>query len=437
MESKLLDKAEVKASDDEMAKKYMEKVDQLLLTDSDDEYPDIECVTCSKSFPTVQMFEQHLNSKKHYKMMNKMKSMQKLGPDAPKRKSAEDPLINSDSGEELYCEVCDKEMSGYISYMAHIKGSVHAKNLRQHKLREKVKMMEGFVEDDLLDGEEEDDNLQKPFARCKTCCKTFSGPESYEQHVNGANHKKKLRQLKVIESLKKDEDTENGVGDDESYSKCEVCNKTFSGPVPYKVHLMSSVHFRELQRVKAEKELEEYFERDADGTKLVCKECKKTFSDPLSLKSHLSNNSHGKQKVKDEMFGFVASNPEIVAVKSVQNLSSDEDEETNEKENFQNGHYFLVCKLCHMSFSGPESARDHLESKKHVKVKNEKAERKILKEKLKDKQNGRPAIDSKASEIVDMENSRKDPSTNGEKKGLVPSLKKPETSNVQEDFEFI
>ncbi|KAG8192385.1 hypothetical protein JTE90_029110 [Oedothorax gibbosus] len=377
-----------KTSADEASKKYMEKLDKIILatTDSEEEGSDIECEPCSKIFSSVQVYKQHLNSKKHYKMVSKLKTMAKMGDAATKKKPTYDPNHSADDSgdEQLYCDVCDKEMSGYKNYMAHLNGSIHTKNLKQQKLRDKIKVMKGFDEDAL--DEVEDDTLQKPFARCSTCGTTFYGPESYQQHLKGANHKKKLRQLKIIESLKNDE-TAAGNDMDVTY-RCEACSKSFSGPVPYKMHLMSSVHQKELQRVKTEEELKDLFEKDEDSDKLVCKECKKAFPDAFSFKSHIANNSHGKQKVKDTLFDFVEANPDIVAVKSVQNVSDDEeDDNPNEKENFKNGQYFLVCKLCHASFSGPESARDHLESKKHMKIKIERAQKKALKDKLKGKQN--------------------------------------------------
>ncbi|KAG8179676.1 hypothetical protein JTE90_021273 [Oedothorax gibbosus] len=276
---------------------------------------------------------------------------------------------------------------------------------------------------DALD-EVEDDTIQKPFARCSTCGTTFYGPESYQQHLKGANHKKKLRQLKIIETLKKDETAAGNDMDVKGTYRCEACSKSFSGPVPYKMHLMSSVHQKELQRVKTEEELKYLFEKEEDSDKLVCKECKKAFPDAFSFKSHIANNSHGKQKVKETLFGFVEANPDIVAVKSVQNISDDEEENNlNEKENFRNGHYFLVCKLCHASFSGPESARDHLESKKHMKIKIERAQKKALKDKLKDKQN-----------VKDRESSL---TAYREKNNQAANSKPKGASDIPDDFEMI
>ncbi|KAG8179677.1 hypothetical protein JTE90_021274 [Oedothorax gibbosus] len=58
----------------------MDKLDQILATtDSEEECSDIECEPCSKIFSSVQEYKQHLHSKKHYKMVSKLKTLAKMG----------------------------------------------------------------------------------------------------------------------------------------------------------------------------------------------------------------------------------------------------------------------------------------------------------------------------------------------------------------------
>ncbi|GFS66570.1 uncharacterized protein NPIL_231261 [Nephila pilipes] len=355
------------------------KGDELFFTDSDDDpFPEIECDLCSKQFPSVKMYEQHLNSKKHHQMLTKQRMMRKMK--APGKEDDEE--FEPESTEELQCDVCEKTFSSHIPYVAHIKGSIHAKHLKQKRLKESLKDKPEVLAENETD---EDDLFQKPYARCSMCSKVFYNPSNYQQHMRGAVHKKKVQNQKASDSLKHHPEVE----DDDSL-KCDICNKSFSGPVPYKMHLQCAVHENQIKRNKAMEKVRDFFEEDEENGKMICKECKKPFTDPFALKLHLDSNSHERRSAKEIMVQFVAAHPEIVAMKSIENISSGD--ESDENGSYEKGYYFLVCKLCHVSFSGLENAKDHVQSKKHLKCKRDKKEMKLLKKKLKEEKNGETAI---------------------------------------------
>ncbi|GFY30525.1 uncharacterized protein TNCV_3522881 [Trichonephila clavipes] len=404
------------------------KADELFFTDSDDDpFPEIECDLCSKQFSHVKMYEQHLNSKKHHQMLTKQQMMEKLKI-SEKHDTGE---LESESPEELQCDVCEKTFSSYIPYAAHIKGSVHAKNLKQKKLKESLKDKAEVLAENNAGNEEDDDLLQKPFARCTVCSKVFYDPAAYQLHMRGAAHKKKTQNQKICDSLKRDLPENPDFEDDELFSKCDVCNKSFSGPVPYKIHLKSAVHENQIKRNQAMEKLKDFFEEDPENGKMICKECKKSFTDPFAFKLHLDNNSHERQSAKEMVLKFVTDNPEIVAMKSIENMSSGE--ESDESGGYEKGFYFLVCKICHTSFSGLESAQDHVLSKKHLKTKKDRNEMKQLKKKLSEKKKDVETNGTNGHTEDKSAGTRKSPIVDE-----VDGIKKPKKErHTSEDFELV
>ncbi|KAF8767435.1 zinc finger protein 346-like [Argiope bruennichi] len=384
----LLNKADTPA-----ARKYQELFND---SDDDDSFPEIECDLCSKSFSNIKAYEQHVNSKKHHQMLSKKKLMKKIEP----TEDEEDENVDPESTDELQCDVCEKTFSGYKPFVAHMRGGIHAKNMKKQKLKEFLKdKPEVLAKNDGEAESDDDDLLQKPFARCSVCEKVFYDPASYQKHMVGSTHKKKMTQQKTLDKLKNELRDDPQIEDEEFFTKCDICNKQFSGPVPYKIHLMSAVHENQMKRVRAMEKLKDFFLEDSTTGKMICKECKKMFTDPFAFKQHLDNNSHEKQKVKDKVLEFVAANPEIVAVKSVENITSEEDSE--EKAGYEKGYYFLVCKLCHMSFTGLQSATDHVQSKKHVNARDEKKKIKLLKKRMTEKKNAQQSVNDSAKSAIE------------------------------------
>ncbi|XP_035221335.1 zinc finger protein 346-like [Stegodyphus dumicola] len=356
--------------------------EEYVVSDSDDSNDslEIECDVCDIDFKSVKSYEQHLKSKKHNKMLGK----KKLKENFKKLNELEDNNEHDDENEEeedseYSCDICEKIFNEFSQYRAHMKGQVHSKNLKRLKLKEKLKDMEEFIDSFVKNYEDDDELLEKPFAHCTACQKSFSGPENYHQHLRSAAHEKKRKQQVLLEKLKKDNpDIKSEDNEDDEYF-CEVCDKFFTGLIPYFTHMESAVHKKELKRAKIAEDLKEFYVRDDEDGKFVCKECKKPFSDPVSLKIHLLNKDHEKKKSKSDIMALLSSHPEIILVKS----SEYSDEEGETSENDEEDYDFLICNICHLSFNGVRNAQEHVRSKKHLKVKQQRKELKALKRKLK------------------------------------------------------
>lgn len=376
-------------------------------SDSDDSFGEIDCDICNKTFTNSKSYEQHMNSQKHYKQVVKNKALAKkrevdklLNPDTQENGEAEDT--------EFHCKDCDMTFSGHKPYMEHKHGSVHEKNVKKRVLKEKMKDTPGLsIEEEKY---EEDGFTLKPVAKCTLCNKDFTGIEAFKNHMDSKPHKKKLREQKIADHFKNDKKDHSL--DEDFYTRCEICDKGFSGFQPFYEHMNSLAHEKTEKRIQAIQEIKSLCTEDSTDSKLICKECQKPFTDPAAFKAHIANNSHEKYKIKDKILELVNTHPEIIAGKTIKNEFVDEDE----NEEFQVGNLLMVCKLCHTAFSGPENALDHLKSKKHLKVKEEKEK---IKQYLKNKkakaskqdENTQPA--DKKSEVKKDSSSQNATAVNG------------------------
>ncbi|KFM67879.1 Zinc finger protein 346, partial [Stegodyphus mimosarum] len=355
--------------------------EEYVVSDSDDSNDslEIECDICDMDFTSVKSYEQHLKSKRHNKMLEKKKLKEKF----KKPSELEDNNDHDDDDEEqeeleFSCNICEKMFNEFSQYKAHMKGQVHSKNLKRLKLKEKLKDMEELIGSFVENDDDDDELFEKSFAHCTACQKSFSGPENYYGHLRSAAHEKKRKQQVLLEKLKKDNpDVKSGNNEDDEYF-CEMCDKFFTGLIPYFTHMESAIHRKELKRAKMAEDLKEFYIRDEDG-EFVCKECERSFNDPVLLKIHLIKKDHEKKKIKSDIMALLSNHPEIIPIKPSE--YSDEEGETSENDK---DHYdFLICNICHLSFSGIRNAQEHVKSKKHLKVKQQRKELKALKKKLK------------------------------------------------------
>ncbi|XP_015931256.2 zinc finger protein 346 [Parasteatoda tepidariorum] len=203
-------------------------VSPVSLSESDNEsLPEIECKLCNKSFDSYNAYQQHIKSRKHYNQMTAKKMSAKAAVDKLVEDHSESD--GDDKYTELNCDVCSKTFSGCKPYASHLHGSTHAKNLKKQALKEKMKDVPG-VESDEGSG---DDWMPKTVAKCKLCEKEFTSLESFQKHLSGSMHKKKLKQEKILQSVKDEHKGSDVEMDDDFYKKCDVCDKEFSGLLPY------------------------------------------------------------------------------------------------------------------------------------------------------------------------------------------------------------
>lgn len=369
-------------------KKKPAEHDDKNLSDSDCSLPVAQCETCELTFNNGKEYESHMQGKRHQKKLAEVALMAK---DLSDKNDGEIEEDESDDSSDFYCDLCDKPFTGYISYAAHIKGSKHAKNKMKQKLKKKFKDMPEVLEKEQQSNSDDDDIVKKPYAKCSICEKEFSGPEAFKNHVESVKHLKKAKLAKISQNMEVDK--ENISDDDEFHHKCDVCQKKFTGLVNFKTHMESAVHRKQMKKKQVAEEVKEFCVNGDSDTGYVCKECKKVFKDPLAFKCHLKNNSHEKQKAKQALVEFLKAYPEIVFVAPFDRQDSDAENSGDETDS----QYYLICKLCSVSFPGPESAQDHVKSKKHINLKKEKKILKLLKE---EKANSSANSGSKNSEEV-------------------------------------
>lgn len=365
--------------------------------------PEIECEICGLTFSDAKSYKNHLQGKKHKKKLSDLKVMARHFADKDDDKSDNE---ESDDGadSDLRCAVCEISCNNYVSYASHIKGSTHAKNVKKQKLKHQLGGMPEVLAEGQKSKSDDEDIAPKAYARCSSCRKEFFAPESFQMHLKSERHLSKIKLMKAMKKMKVDEG--KGSDDEEFYKQCDVCHKSFSGPAPYHIHMKSTAHKKGVEKKRVSAQLKEFCANDDFDAGYTCKECAKTFPDPLGFKAHLENNSHEKQKAKKALAEFLKAYPEIVFVIPF----GKEDSDTEDSNEESDSKYYLICKICNMSFSGPESAQDHVKSKKHVSTKKEKRLRELLKQqKTISSQNS----DSKNSENVNDGSSAKAISTSG------------------------
>ncbi|XP_054723852.1 uncharacterized protein LOC129233963 [Uloborus diversus] len=253
------------------------------------------CNTCHISFKTLSNYQKHVESLEHGKNLMKKDADENSSERCSSPSEGSDEIDSSliemqedDAkpinlqecvNQKLYyrsCEICKMIFSGPEPYQQHLASIGHRKKLAQNPSKnlierdaEKEKnaiastgrdgngssFMEMQDDDDRLINLQECVNRKIYYKSCDLCNKMFSGPEPYHQHLASNGHKKKLAQnsSKVGLSNPGSNTSENPgitvfapLGINELY--CKVCDKTFSGPVPYDQHMKSEVHKKQVER---------------------------------------------------------------------------------------------------------------------------------------------------------------------------------------------
>ncbi|KAG8188865.1 hypothetical protein JTE90_018271 [Oedothorax gibbosus] len=365
-----------------------------------------KCKVCHIKCPDIESYVEHLESKDHNKELMKEKygakyleakakldntpSISTKFPDEkpirPKDQSdQEQDSSNEDSSEEeveVYtCELCRKICTGFISYQMHLNGKKHQKAVYKAKLLRKMKendlMPKSSKENppkeqsllDMILGKAEYEYASQDI-ECEICQKKCSGPESYRQHCKSSAHQKKVAYKDLInEMITSGEGQQLTDGEGLQFSRCEVCHKNFSGLAPYQQHMAGTQHQKQAKHAEELSKIKDLIINAEDASKrFQCKECGKSFSGPVPFNDHLQSNVHAKLKKKSsQMKSLMENYPEFVKVPASIQDSEDSDNDSGPES------FMLACDICHLVFSGPEAARDHVESSKHKKTIKKKA----------------------------------------------------------------
>ncbi|KFM83206.1 Zinc finger protein 346, partial [Stegodyphus mimosarum] len=312
------------------------------------------CESCNIAFSDDSKYAEHLENHEKDIMMGKY-GEKYLEDKSRLHLKSEDADLNID---DVYtCNICESICTGIINYNLHLAGKKH------RKMENKIKLMKEIRKGGTLSAAEhvdkndlilDDLDVDKKFASsgitCDICSKECSGPEAFTQHLTGNSHKKNLAKQ---ESINKDENAalKNISGD---YS-CNICEKVFSGPFPYQQHLESISHLKRKDNLEELSKLNYSNINAEDSRNLQCSVCMKNFSGIIPFNIHLKSAAHQKYVRKNDILKELQKkHPELAMLPSV------------DSDNIK-GEDILVCMVCHVGFSGPESADDHFRSEKHAK----------------------------------------------------------------------
>ncbi|XP_013773774.1 zinc finger protein 385B-like [Limulus polyphemus] len=206
---------------------------------------------------------------------------------------------------------------------------------------------------------------------------------------------------------------------------CNICAKQFSGPIPYKIHMESKSHEKMLKTWKLGKEIQsiqqaegspdhsvspleayskdtksdsepalEKFQTQPDNIQncpLTCKYCAVRFSGPECAKQHFESPKHNKKIQSlslEQSLMTMLRNPGVTQNDKQESKDSCNEVNTDRicndtdsaaelvNESLQTrSHNFisefrdcpLICECCAVRFSGPECAKQHFESSRHMK----------------------------------------------------------------------
>ncbi|KFM60020.1 Zinc finger protein 346, partial [Stegodyphus mimosarum] len=258
---------------------------------------------------------------------------------------------DSDSDEEYICTLCNKTFSGFIPLKQHEKSGSHLRKKLKKKLEKKLEK-EIVKLEKLEDDEEENlDFIKEPFAACKICKKSFSDPLSYHKHLISKKHKRKALEAKILDQMKSnDSEALKKMLQKKADPTKERKNNTGASD-PYEA-ILNDLKVK-LSVAKAEGKSSESDSSD-DTEEFSCTDCDKYFSSLGNYFQHMTSKSH-KRKVKQNRMleQLTKSEKKSEVFVDISSIDTEDD--------------ILMCKLCSVAFSGPESAFAHLKSKGHKK----------------------------------------------------------------------
>jgi len=224
---------------------------------------------------------------------------------------------------KLECGVCNVIFSGPESQEQHNNSEKHKKKMQAAAGSQNFTNQSSRL-------------VKESKLECNVCNMTFSGPESQEQHNNSEKHKKKMEAASASQNAA----NQSSLLIKESKLECNVCDMIFSGPESQEQHINSEKHKKKMQAAAGLKN------STNQSSLLECDVCNMTFSGPESQKQHNDSDKH-KKKISQMTNGFIAATK-------------------NQNPGIQSG-VDLSCSICSMTFTGPESKKQHMDGERHKK----------------------------------------------------------------------
>lgn len=317
----------------------------------------MNCKVCDKSFSGIECYREHLASKKH---IRKLEMHKMLNPDAKTETYNVLENTKGQKNQQISCDLCSKTFYTIVEFQNHSVSEEHARMVLKEKpnFASTSNELPGTVVDttsDIKNQISQGNVLPANFSRCELCNKGFTGPEPYLQHIASAAHKKKEIAAASPDSL------------GNKNLECAMCAKCFSGPECYQQHLVSIGHKKKLAETTclicdehfADFELyhqhintDNHKNRAASSTKIVsfyCEVCDIPCSGPIPYDQHLKGEMHKKKMINKNMSKEIADNEINSSRESANQILPD--------------HY---CECCKKQCPNEASYKDHLSSLDHT-----------------------------------------------------------------------
>lgn len=294
----------------------------------------MECKPCGKTFTGEVCYNQHLQSEKH-----KRKALLSLA--YPSQNPSNNPIPIDIQPKLMQCTVCSLTFDSLKDFQSHSLSPEHAKNVIEHAENGMFKTGGSGINCNTISSSsgESSGNANKPldksdtllsdfdnqrmcsaafqYSRCEVCNKLFSGPEPYKQHMNSEPHRKKV-------DLQKNHPLVDPNQSISSLFTCEPCKKVFSGQIPYMQHMTSDIHKKKLQHLEALERFNASKKPDVVGATdfnfqpattnpYFCKICNVQCSGIAPYEQHLTGSSHLKNVAKAQYQKSYPAEPTISA----------------------------------------------------------------------------------------------------------------------------
>jgi hypothetical protein len=184
------------------------------------------------------------------------------------------PTINDDS-KLFYCEPCNLKLNSKLIYQQHLAGTKHQKKVGQLQLinqYNKEQSVFNFSKINVNSTAFNNQNIQTTNSlnknhqnfRCDYCDMTLNSQISYDQHINGRNHRKKVENLNInnisshsptsitIQSIIQTSMThEEQINNNTKSYNCDICQMAMSGKDQLAAHLIGKKHMKKLSSLNS------------------------------------------------------------------------------------------------------------------------------------------------------------------------------------------
>ncbi|CAL4174376.1 unnamed protein product, partial [Meganyctiphanes norvegica] len=153
------------------------------------------------------------------------------------------------SGAPLYCDVCKVECTAQENFDKHMAGKKHEKELKKLKAKgENVEEKEDKKpkEPKEYNKEDYDDYYEESEYWCDVCEVECTGEDSYNAHMAGVKHRKKLQAVDCLKRIERSGEYYKYDSESGSYV-CLTCDMEVTSPQVLEQHFKSQKHKQTLE----------------------------------------------------------------------------------------------------------------------------------------------------------------------------------------------